>query len=690
MPYYIYFTTKKHRNIFFRRPLKLIITSTSLGLLTLNVGIIMKLWVLPLFTILLMSATNCNRAVTKADGVIPPVQAGSLLIAPKINSEQSTMVIFYWRDMGNVDHYQLKLSTNKGFTPILMDSTVDSSRVVINSLPNDTIIYWKVRTYTRYGKPQWSEVWHFRTSAEPDSSSAGKLAPPEQMAPSAKEKNVALKPHFKWKVVNGADVYQLDVSQGDQMIIHQQVDGTGFTPDKSLSPDEKYYWRVRAITGETKGKWSEIHSFTTAGIHAVHSPGSGNDIKTDRKALMDLYKATNGKHWTNNSGWGSNAPIGTWYGIKANAQGRVSSIDLYKNNLRGHLPKSIGDLDKVTYLNVKNNYLTGRIPSTIGNMSSMEWLIMAGRTYPIGGYTKEPPKDLDIAYHEGKHLSNTNDFSGKIPSTIGKLSNLDRLEIANQPNIKGPIPSEIGNLSKLEGLYLSWDDFSGTKIPISICQLHNLKQLYLAKAKLTGNIPKCFENLTELIFLNLAQKSATHHDQNYLTGKIPVFSKLINLHVIDLNNNKLTGTFPKYFNNGNFTHLHVLGLGWNDLTGTLPDFTNMQGLYSLMLNGNEFSGSVDALTNLPAKIKIINVGWNNFTDELPQSGWPDFYQIKTIYLNNNNLTGKISCDFWNAISNPNLGWVYLSNEKLTGNCIEALNNLEHRVKWHFSISGNIF
>src|SRR5699024_4919239 len=93
------------------------------------------------------------------------------------------------------------------------------------------------------------------------------------------------------------------------------------------------------------------------------------NVSSDRAALMDLYEATGGEHWDNNSGWGEGEPSNEWYGIKTNGQGRVIRVDLWKNNLKGQLPESVGNLDKVTYLNVKNNKLTGEIPSSIGDMA---------------------------------------------------------------------------------------------------------------------------------------------------------------------------------------------------------------------------------------------------------------------------------------------------------------------------------
>src|SRR5699024_5968164 len=146
------------------------------------------------------------------------------------------------------------------------------------------------------------------------------------------------------------------------------IDGKG-ADNKRIS----YYWRVKAVDGENTENWSPTYHFT---INLDEKPAI-----SDRDALMELYRATNGDDWNNNSGWGSDAPIGQWYRIDTDANVRVTRIDLYKNNLRGELPASIGNLDKVVYLNTKNNHLSGHIPMEIGNMASLEWLILAGRTY---------------------------------------------------------------------------------------------------------------------------------------------------------------------------------------------------------------------------------------------------------------------------------------------------------------------
>ena len=51
---------------------------------------------------------------------------------------------------------------------------------------------------------------------------------------------------------------------------------------------------------------------------------------------MDLYVGTLGPDWTSNENWGSDEPVGTWYGVTANdANSRVTALNLSENNLKG-------------------------------------------------------------------------------------------------------------------------------------------------------------------------------------------------------------------------------------------------------------------------------------------------------------------------------------------------------------------
>ena len=48
----------------------------------------------------------------------------------------------------------------------------------------------------------------------------------------------------------------------------------------------------------------------------------------DRAALAALYNATDGANWRNNTNWRSDKPLGEWYGVTTDAQGRVTDLEL--------------------------------------------------------------------------------------------------------------------------------------------------------------------------------------------------------------------------------------------------------------------------------------------------------------------------------------------------------------------------
>ena len=102
-------------------------------------------------------------------------------------------------------------------------------------------------------------------------------------------------------------------------------------------------------------------------------------------------------------------------------------------------------------------------------------------------------------------------MAGEIPSSLGNLSNLERLTLwSNQ--LTGTIPSSLGNLSNLEWLYLNGNQLAG-EIPSSLGNLSNLTDLGLNGNQLAGEIPSSLGNLSNLERLYLAG--------NQLTGCVP-------------------------------------------------------------------------------------------------------------------------------------------------------------------------
>ena len=245
-------------------------------------------------------------------------------------------------------------------------------------------------------------------------------------------------------------------------------------------------------------------------------------------------------------------------------------MNLAGNDLSGALPSNLGDLRRLTELDISNNELTGAIPSSLGNISNLRALRLDGNRLtgsipsalckfastinPQQGSANLPcdtgstPTSDDRAalvefYNatDGPNWSNNSnwgsneplgrwngvetdsngrvialrlryeDLNGTIPSSLGNLTNL-RVLFLRLNRLRGPIPSSLGNLTNLTFLDLSWNELTGS-IPSSLGNLTEVRELFLTENQLTGTIPSSLANLTSLDRLQLRE--------NRLTGSIP-------------------------------------------------------------------------------------------------------------------------------------------------------------------------
>ena len=53
---------------------------------------------------------------------------------------------------------------------------------------------------------------------------------------------------------------------------------------------------------------------------------SPNSPDGDREALATLYKSARGPEWRNNANWLSGEPLGEWYGVTSDGDGRVTHL----------------------------------------------------------------------------------------------------------------------------------------------------------------------------------------------------------------------------------------------------------------------------------------------------------------------------------------------------------------------------
>ena len=70
----------------------------------------------------------------------------------------------------------------------------------------------------------------------------------------------------------------------------------------------------------------------------------------ERAALMELYNATRGQEWLRRDNWSTGVPVCAWFGVDCDARGRVTTLDVQSNNLRGPLPAVLSNLTSMQHL----------------------------------------------------------------------------------------------------------------------------------------------------------------------------------------------------------------------------------------------------------------------------------------------------------------------------------------------------
>ncbi len=386
----------------------------------------------------------------------------------------------------------------------------------------------------------------------------------------------------------------------------------------------------------------------------------------DSLALVALYNATDGDNWTNNTNWlVPGQALSTWFGINTNAEGEITSLSLFSNNLTGTIPPEIGNLPAtLTELNLDFNDLSGGIPTEIGNLSGLESLSLVSNQLS-GGIPAEIGNlsnltTLDLA---------GNMLLGTIPTEIGNLSNLTRLNLRVNL-LTGTIPAEIGNLENLQNLNLSTNDLSGG-IPLEIFNLNNLVWLYLTHNDLSGGIPAEIGNLSNLTTLDLRV--------NLLTGTIPAeIGNLENLQNLDLSSNDLSGGIPAEI--GNLENLQNLSFSINELSGGIPaEIGNLSNLTTLNLAANLLTGTIPVEVGNLESLQNLRLSTNDLSGEIPAE-IGNLSGLESLSLSNNNLSGELPVELSNL---SNLTGIYLSGNQLSG-CFPISYEVFCNIDYYFS------
>ncbi|KAI9384216.1 hypothetical protein POPTR_012G025400v4 [Populus trichocarpa] len=387
-----------------------------------------------------------------------------------------------------------------------------------------------------------------------------------------------------------------------------------------------------------------------------------------------------------------------------NLSSSLSSLKLIECGLQGKLPSSMGKFKHLQCLDLGGNNLSGPIPYDFDQLTELVSLDLFDNDYlslePISfdklvrNLTKLRELDLtwvnmslvvpDSLMNLSSSLSSLIFYScglqGKLPSSMGKFKHLQYLDL-RWNNITGSIPYGFEQLSELVSLdlsgnfYLSLEPISFDKI---VQNLTKLRHLALDYVNMSLVAPNSLTNLSSSL-------SSLSLGGCRLQGKFPGNIFLLpNLESLDLSYNEgLTGSFPS----SNLSNvLSLLGLSNTRISVYLEKdlISNLKSLeYMSLRNCNIIRLDLPLLGNLTQLISL-DLSSNNFSGQIPSS-LGNLVQLRILCLYSNEFIGQLPDSFGSLV---NLSYLDLSNNQLGGPIHSQLNTLSNLE--NLSLYGNLF
>ncbi|XP_059432525.1 probable LRR receptor-like serine/threonine-protein kinase At3g47570 isoform X3 [Corylus avellana] len=273
---------------------------------------------------------------------------------------------------------------------------------------------------------------------------------------------------------------------------------------------------------------------------------------------------------------------------------------LSSNPLNDNLPSSIGNLStSLEQLYINDCNIKGTIPRDIGNLSNLITL------------------SIDF-----------NELAGPIPTIVGRLHKLQTLYLDNN-RLEGSIPSSLCHLERLFELYLGGNELSGP-IPACVNNLTSLRDLHLESNQLTSMIPLSLWSLTYILEVDLSSNSLSG-PLSFEIGNLKV------LRVLELSRNQISGHIPTTM--GGLKDIANLSLADNRLEGSIPkSFGTLVSLEFLDLSGNNLSGEIPESLEALLHLKYLNVSFNRLQGKIPVGG-PFVHFSAASFMSNVGLCG---------------------------------------------------
>ncbi|XP_062079904.1 receptor-like protein EIX1 [Humulus lupulus] len=392
-------------------------------------------------------------------------------------------------------------------------------------------------------------------------------------------------------------------------------------------------------------------------ITSSNEERSGQCIESERQALLGFKKGLVDRDNRLSSWTSSRRDCCTWEGIRCDNLTQTHHIvvlNLRTNDLDGEIgpslielkqlrhldlssnsftiiPKFIGSLTRLRYLNLLYNPFIGAIPSHLGNLTrlhslylgskgqlkadNLKWLsrLTSLRHYRISRIDLSKAIDWFQSIKAAPSLLSLTLYSCRLPqvdllspSNKNSSDSLTNLFVSDSSIHPTTVPWLFNVSINLVNLTLYYSN-DGGPIPNSFENMRNLEKIDLLGNGFEGEIPNSLRNLCTLKPLSLMLNifNTTLHDfLEWLSGGCTKDS----LEILDLRSNQLRGSIPEM--NSFPIFLRELRISRNLLKGPLPSLSNMPYLRKLDVSSNSLSGLISEvhfhnLSNLEVRSFLV-------------------------------------------------------------------------------------
>ena len=309
------------------------------------------------------------------------------------------------------------------------------------------------------------------------------------------------------------------------------------------------------VRGEAPGKATvTVAARDPGGLAAEQNFAVTVESLSERNILALLHRSTGGPNWFGDENWLTNAPLGEWFGVDVDDEGRVVGLELYRNNLAGPIPAELAGLTSLSRLELGSNRLSGTIPPELGEL------------------------------HGLSHLGLFNNrLEGQVPPEFGNLADLAQLELDRNP-LTGVIPATFLALDLTRFYFAETRGLCAPGTPAFADWI----------AAMEGRHEGPFCNQSDVAVLTALFNATGGGKWTMADGWLKSAAtggwhgvgadSLGRVTSLDLGGNGLDGRLPQ--NLGGLTHLIRLRLGDNALEGRLPS-----SLAALPLRELRYSGT---------------------------------------------------------------------------------------------------